>query len=115
MRMRYSLMGSPSRDRCPGATLTPIRRTAQPRIDKPLGTFLPRPGRPRPTRLGPGMRPTTPPPATDDRPGNPLRRVVVPPITYPDLPVAARRDDIAAAIRERQVVVVAGETGSGKT
>ncbi|WP_268788666.1 ATP-dependent RNA helicase HrpA [Nocardioides sp. Root190] len=37
-------------------------------------------------------------------------------ITYPpDLPVSARRDDIAAAIREHQVVIVAGETGSGKT
>ena len=33
----------------------------------------------------------------------------------PELPVSARRDDIAAAIREHQVVVVAGETGSGKT
>ncbi len=32
-----------------------------------------------------------------------------------DLPVSARRDDIAAAIRDHQVVVVAGETGSGKT
>ncbi len=37
-------------------------------------------------------------------------------ITYPaDLPVSQRRDDIAAAIRDHQVVVVAGETGSGKT
>ncbi|WP_370248865.1 ATP-dependent RNA helicase HrpA [Nocardioides sp.] len=37
-------------------------------------------------------------------------------ITYPpDLPVTQRRDDIAAAIRDHQVVVVAGETGSGKT
>ena len=33
----------------------------------------------------------------------------------PELPVSARRDDIAAAIRDHQVVVVAGETGSGKT
>ncbi len=33
----------------------------------------------------------------------------------PDLPVSARRDDIAEAIRDHQVVVVAGETGSGKT
>jgi len=40
----------------------------------------------------------------------------VPKITYPDdLPVAARRGDIAAAIRDHQVVIVAGETGSGKT
>ncbi|WP_249423916.1 ATP-dependent RNA helicase HrpA [Nocardioides coralli] len=37
-------------------------------------------------------------------------------ITYPpELPVTQRRDDIAAAIRDHQVVIVAGETGSGKT
>ncbi|MEK9665349.1 MAG: DEAD/DEAH box helicase, partial [Candidatus Nanopelagicales bacterium] len=35
---------------------------------------------------------------------------------YPaDLPVSARRDDIMAALAEHQVVIVAGETGSGKT
>jgi len=40
----------------------------------------------------------------------------VPKVTYPDdLPVVARKDDIAAAIRDNQVVIVAGETGSGKT
>jgi ATP-dependent helicase HrpA len=33
----------------------------------------------------------------------------------PELPVSQRKDDIAAAIRDHQVVVVAGETGSGKT
>jgi ATP-dependent helicase HrpA len=38
------------------------------------------------------------------------------PIRYPaELPVSQRKDDIAAAIREHQVVIVAGETGSGKT
>jgi ATP-dependent helicase HrpA len=37
-------------------------------------------------------------------------------IAYPpELPVSARRDDLLAAIRDHQVVVVAGETGSGKT
>ncbi|WP_396125228.1 helicase-related protein [Cellulomonas sp. P24] len=37
-------------------------------------------------------------------------------MTYPEqLPVSARREDIAAAIRDHQVVIVAGETGSGKT
>ncbi len=37
-------------------------------------------------------------------------------ITYPpELPVSQRRDDIAAAIRDHQVVIIAGETGSGKT
>ncbi len=44
------------------------------------------------------------------------RKALVPTIHYPpDLPVAERRDDIAAAIRDNQVVIVAGETGSGKT
>jgi len=37
-------------------------------------------------------------------------------ISYPpELPVSQRKDDIAAAIRDHQVVIVAGETGSGKT
>ena len=40
----------------------------------------------------------------------------MPPITYPaELPVSQRKDDIAAVIRDHQVVVIAGETGSGKT
>ncbi|MFF0544527.1 ATP-dependent RNA helicase HrpA [Nocardia thailandica] len=44
------------------------------------------------------------------------RRAAVPAITYPEqLPVTARREDIAAAIAANQVVIVAGETGSGKT
>ncbi|HET6625787.1 MAG TPA: ATP-dependent RNA helicase HrpA [Nocardioidaceae bacterium] len=44
------------------------------------------------------------------------RAGLVPRISYPpELPVSQRRDDIAAAIRDHQVVIVAGETGSGKT
>ena len=43
------------------------------------------------------------------------RSAAVPDVRYPDLPVSARRDEIAAAIAGHQVVVVAGETGSGKT
>ncbi len=44
------------------------------------------------------------------------RRLQLPRPTYPgDLPVVARRDDIARAIAEHQVVVVCGATGSGKT
>jgi ATP-dependent helicase HrpA len=43
------------------------------------------------------------------------REAAVPAITYPDLPVSDRRDEIADAIAKHQVIVVAGETGSGKT
>ncbi|MFS0469354.1 ATP-dependent helicase, partial [Corynebacterium striatum] len=40
----------------------------------------------------------------------------IPAISYPEaLPVSARKDDIADAIRDNQVVIIAGETGSGKT
>ncbi|GGX35360.1 ATP-dependent helicase [Streptomyces malachitofuscus] len=44
------------------------------------------------------------------------RRARVPDVRYPEqLPVSQKKDDIAAAIRDHQVVIVAGETGSGKT
>ncbi len=44
------------------------------------------------------------------------RRASVPAIRYDDsLPIAAKRDEIKAAIAAHQVVVIAGETGSGKT
>src|SRR4051812_4264479 len=44
------------------------------------------------------------------------RRAAVPTVTYPQaLPVSQKKDDILAAIRDHQVVIVAGETGSGKT
>lgn len=44
-----------------------------------------------------------------------LRQQNVPKLHYPDLPVTDKRYDIAEAIRKHQVVIVAGETGSGKT
>ncbi|MCZ0210923.1 ATP-dependent RNA helicase HrpA [Streptomyces sp. UMAF16] len=44
------------------------------------------------------------------------RRSRVPAVTYPEqLPVSQKKDVIADAIRDHQVVIVAGETGSGKT
>ena len=44
------------------------------------------------------------------------RAAAVPTIVYPEeLPVSTRREEIATAIAEHQVVIVAGETGSGKT
>ncbi|MBO0820783.1 MAG: ATP-dependent RNA helicase HrpA, partial [Nocardiopsaceae bacterium] len=44
------------------------------------------------------------------------RKEHLPQISYPaELPVTGRKEDIKAAIRDHQVVIVAGETGSGKT
>ncbi|WP_418647407.1 ATP-dependent RNA helicase HrpA [Thauera butanivorans] len=44
------------------------------------------------------------------------RRAALPvPDFPPELPVSARRDEIAAAMAEHQVIIVCGETGSGKT
>ncbi|MEU9669388.1 ATP-dependent RNA helicase HrpA [Streptomyces bobili] len=44
------------------------------------------------------------------------RRTRMPAVTYPEqLPVSQKKDVIAEAIRDHQVVIVAGETGSGKT
>ena len=65
----------------------------------------------------PSLKPTPRPDRAQVRPaqqlklGNPL-----PPITFPEsLPVSARREEIAKALTEHQVVIVCGETGSGKT
>jgi ATP-dependent helicase HrpA len=50
-------------------------------------------------------------PASPAAPRHPL-----PPITFPEeLPVSGRRADIAEALSKHQVIIVAGETGSGKT
>jgi ATP-dependent helicase HrpA len=43
------------------------------------------------------------------------RRKKLPKVTYPDLPVGERVDEIKALIEQHQVVIIAGETGSGKT
>src|SRR5690606_32385340 len=44
------------------------------------------------------------------------KQQAIPLITYPDaLPVSGRREDIAGLIANHQVVILAGETGSGKT
>ncbi|CAG9001324.1 MAG: hypothetical protein CENE_03342 [Candidatus Celerinatantimonas neptuna] len=44
------------------------------------------------------------------------RRSLIPQLDYPsELPVTANKDEIAKAISENQVVIIAGETGSGKT
>ncbi|SDQ33185.1 ATP-dependent RNA helicase HrpA [Paraburkholderia tuberum] len=50
------------------------------------------------------------------RPSRVVEPNPIPPVTFPEaLPVSGRRDEIARAIAENQVVIVSGETGSGKT
>jgi ATP-dependent helicase HrpA len=66
------------------------------------------------TEISPPTPPTPPSPALT-RAGA-RARLPVPAVSYPpELPVSQRKDEIAAAIRDNQVVIVAGETGSGKT
>ncbi|WP_027157339.1 ATP-dependent RNA helicase HrpA [Methylobacter luteus] len=43
------------------------------------------------------------------------RLASIPAISFPDLPVTGKKDDIAELIKANQVVIVCGETGSGKT
>ncbi len=64
-----------------------------------------------------GARPAAP--KSQPRPAQAEAQVLrnpLPPITFPeDLPVSGRREDIAKALLENQVIIVSGETGSGKT
>ena len=70
----------------------------------------------RPSRRRSGARRTDRRPRTLSPAEVERRSALVPRVSYPEeLPVSGRREDIAAAIRDHQVVIVAGETGSGKT
>ncbi|MCY1256234.1 RNA helicase HrpA [compost metagenome] len=92
---------SPTQSRpAPGPVRKPDVRP-QPAAARPAGEAGQRPPR----------GPREPRPLRAPRPANPL-----PPITFPEaLPVSGRRDEIAAALLANQVVIVSGETGSGKT
>jgi len=66
---------------------------------------------------------SAPPPQKKARPASrtalpkpaPVRNPL-PPVSFPEeLPVSGRREEIAAALQANQVVIVCGETGSGKT
>ena len=89
----------------------PDSRPATPRSSEPKAR-KPRPrreGRRRPQREhARPFKPFTPEQLAE-------RAAAIPIIEFPDLPVSARRDEIARAIRDHQVVIVSGETGSGKT
>ncbi|HEX5296271.1 MAG TPA: ATP-dependent RNA helicase HrpA [Streptosporangiaceae bacterium] len=75
------------------------------------------PARRRPRRPGrPGPRDGADNGAAARAAARAARRAAMPPVSYPaELPVSQRKDEIAQVIRDHQVVVIAGETGSGKT
>ena len=88
----------------------PDSRSATPRSSERKAR-KPRPrnaGRRRPREYARPFKPFTPEQLAE-------RAAAIPVIEFPDLPVSARRDEIARAIRDHQVVIVSGETGSGKT
>lgn len=88
----------------------PDSRSATPRSSERKAR-KPRPrnaGRRRPREHARPFKPFTPEQLAE-------RAAAIPVISFPDLPVSARRDEIAQAIRDHQVVIVSGETGSGKT
>ena len=99
---------------------SPRSPTASPRSPSPTSTASPAasPPPPAPATGEPRAKALAAVSAALDtaEPASAARRAAVPAISYPpELPVSARRADIAAAIRDHQVVIVAGETGSGKT
>ena len=83
----------------------PDSRSATPKARKPRPRNA---GRRRPREHARPFKPFTPEQLAE-------RAAAIPVISFPDLPVSERRDEIASAIRDHQVVIVSGETGSGKT
>ncbi|WP_373890040.1 ATP-dependent RNA helicase HrpA [Massilia sp. DJPM01] len=137
--------GQPAGERAPRegqpAGERPARTPRPPREGQPDGERAPREGQPagerparapRPPREGQpaseraprdgqavGERAPREGQVAGERPARAPREVFrtpLPPITFPeDLPVSGRRQDIAKALLENQVIIVSGETGSGKT
>ncbi|MFM9435347.1 ATP-dependent helicase HrpA [Janthinobacterium sp. CG_23.3] len=106
----------------------PARPAEQPRAPRPEGQQAQRPPRaPRPDGQQAQRPPRAPRPEGQGGPSEPRTpreprvaeapfRNPLPPITYPeDLPVSGRRGEIAEALQANQVIIVCGETGSGKT
>ncbi len=105
------------------------REAPRPRRGRGRGTRKPaaRQAAARPSNGDPGGRDARPRPGSDRRRRSgarrkeliEARRAKAPALTAasypPELPVSERREELLTVLREHQVVVVAGETGSGKT
>jgi ATP-dependent helicase HrpA len=106
--------GQPARSPRPEGQPRPPRPQGQPRPPREQGAAATPPrgeGQPRGER-----RPRLTPEELAAREAERNFRNPLPPITFPeDLPVSGRRDEISEALRKHQVIIVSGETGSGKT
>ncbi|MBF3670953.1 ATP-dependent RNA helicase HrpA [Burkholderia pseudomallei] len=99
------------------------KRAGTPGEPQPAGAAAPRPPRPRQAPPAQARAPRTERrdagPEAARAPHAPRTRCApnpVPPITFAEsLPVSGKRDEIARAIAAHPVVIVCGETGSGKT
>ncbi|WP_233863044.1 ATP-dependent RNA helicase HrpA [Paraburkholderia adhaesiva] len=99
------------REAIPGKPQAKPRKTSKP--PQPREAQPPQAGKPAPESASRGEE-------RKERAERSARRIVepnpIPPVTFPEaLPVSGRREEIARAIAENQVVIVSGETGSGKT
>ncbi|GGX98061.1 ATP-dependent RNA helicase HrpA [Massilia dura] len=100
-----------------GQPRTNEKQANQPRVREPRRENAAGSGdRPAGERRGGGTREKPTPEQIAARDAERLFRNPLPPITFPeDLPVSGRRGEIAEALKKHQVVIVSGETGSGKT
>ncbi|SDH00388.1 ATP-dependent RNA helicase HrpA [Paraburkholderia phenazinium] len=107
-RAAKSAPGGGAAERSPGADAKASQKTARPQ--KPSSQSS------APRRAGAEREPRETRPERPARPARVVEPNPIPPITFPEaLPVSGRREEIARAIAENQVVIVCGETGSGKT
>src|SRR4051812_35675330 len=115
-----------------GASSTPASTQKAPSRTPRAPNARPGQGQPRPPRPPRAALPdgegALPPPRREGRPprltpeeqaprdAEPAFRTPLPPIPSPEaLPVSGRRHEIAEALQGHQVIIVSGETGSGKT
>ncbi|KAF1029282.1 MAG: hypothetical protein GAK40_00565 [Burkholderia plantarii] len=100
----------------PDAAARTARPAAQPKSSQPSPESPRQPQQPRQSQQPFGAPRAERPPREPRASRPPVTPNPVPPITFPEsLPVSGKREEIARAIAANQVVIVCGETGSGKT
>jgi len=94
--------------RIPKGQQEPRQQSARPQSRRAVGTEVDKEN----SKANNRQKPATP---SREEPTLPFRNAL-PPISYPEeLPVSGKRTEIAEALQKHQVIIVCGETGSGKT